>query len=46
VYRSMRVVYGQSRWLTLGKLLFLSFFYLLSGVLMLALTTAYSYLTV
>ena len=45
VYRSMRVVYGQGRWLTLGKLLVLSLFYLLSGVLMIALTTAYSYLT-
>jgi hypothetical protein len=38
VYRSMRVVYGQGRWLTLGKLVLLSFFYLVSGALMLALT--------
>ena len=45
VYRSMRVVYGQGRRLTFGKLLVLSLFYLLSGVLMIALTTAYSYLT-
>ena len=44
MYRSMRVVYGQGRWLTFGKLLVLSLFYLLSGVLMIALTTAYSYL--
>jgi Protein of unknown function (DUF3667) len=42
VYRSMRVVYGQGRWLTFGKLLPLSLFYLVSGVLMLALTIAYS----
>jgi hypothetical protein len=45
MYRSMRVVYGQGRWLTLAKLLVLSLFYFLSGVLMIALTTAYSYLT-
>jgi len=38
------VVYGQGRWLTFGKLLVLGLFYLLSGVLMIALTTAYSYL--
>ena len=42
VYRSMRVVYGQGRWLTSGKLVVLSFFYLVSGALMLALTIAYS----
>jgi hypothetical protein len=42
VYRSMRVVYGQGRWLTFGKLVALSFFYLVSGVLMIALTVAYS----
>jgi len=42
VYRSMRVVYRQSRWLTFGKLVALSFFYLVSGVLMIALTVAYS----
>jgi len=46
MYRSMRVVYGQGRWLTLAKLLVLSLFYLLCGTLMLAVTTAYSYLTV
>src|SRR6266403_2537562 len=45
MYRSMRVVYGQGRRLTFGKLLVLSLSYLLSGVLMIALTTAYSYLT-
>jgi len=32
-YRSMRVVYGQGRVLTLGKLAVLSFFYLVSGSL-------------
>ena len=42
VYRSMRVVYGQSRGLTLGKLVLLSFFYLASGSLMLALVSVYS----
>ncbi len=42
VYRSMRVAYGQGRWLTFGKLVALSFFYLISGVLMIALTIAYS----
>ena len=42
VYRSMRVVYGQGRWLTFGKLVPLSFFYLVSGTLMVALTVAYS----
>ena len=42
VYRSLRVVYGQGRWLTFGKLVALSFFYLISGALMLALTIAYS----
>jgi hypothetical protein len=42
VYRSMRVVYGQGRWLTFGKLVALSFFYLVSSALMLALTIAYS----
>jgi hypothetical protein len=42
VYRSMRVVYGQGRWLTFAKLVALGFFYLVSGTLMLALTVAYS----
>jgi hypothetical protein len=41
-YRSMRVVYGQGRGLTLGKLLVLSFFYLVGGSLMFALTAVFS----
>jgi uncharacterized protein DUF3667 len=45
MFRSMRVTYGQSRWLTAVKLMVLSFFYLVSGSLMLALTTVYSALT-
>jgi hypothetical protein len=44
-YRSMRVVYGQGRSLTLGKLALLSFFYLVSGTLMLALVSVYSVFT-
>jgi Protein of unknown function (DUF3667) len=44
-YRSLRVAYGQGRLLTMGKLALLSFFYLASGALMLALTTVYSALT-
>ena len=44
-YRSMRVVYGQGRWLTLSKLVVLSFFYLVSGMLMLVLTSVYSAFT-
>jgi hypothetical protein len=44
-YRSMRVVYGQSRRLTIGKLVVLSFFYLVSGGLMLALVSLYSIFT-
>ena len=44
-YRSMRVVYGQGRVLTLGKLALLSFFYLVSGSLMLALVSVYSVFT-
>jgi hypothetical protein len=39
------VVYGQSRALTLGKLVLLSFFYLVSGVLMIGLVSVYSVLT-
>ena len=42
MYRSMRVVYRQGRWLTLGKLVLLSFFYLVSGALMIGLTAAVS----
>jgi hypothetical protein len=45
MYRSMRVVYGQARWLTIAKLVLLSFFYLVSGAVMLALTSVYSALT-
>lgn len=45
MYRSMRVVYGQGRALTLGKLAGLSFFYLVSGGIMLVLTVVYSVLT-
>jgi hypothetical protein len=41
-YRSMRVVYGQGRAVTLGKLVLLSFFYLVSGVLMIGLVSLYS----
>ena len=44
-YRSMRVVYGQGRAVTLGKLVLLSLFYLVSGVLMLALVSLYSVFT-
>jgi hypothetical protein len=45
VYQSMRVVYGQGRWLTIAKLVVLCFFYLVSGALMIAVTTVYSVLT-
>jgi len=45
VFRSMRVVYGQSRGLTLAKLVPLSFFYLVSGALMMTLTFMYSAFT-
>jgi hypothetical protein len=44
-YRSMRVVYRQGRLLTLGKLALLSFFYLVSGSLMLGLVSVYSVFT-
>jgi Protein of unknown function (DUF3667) len=44
-YRSMRVVYGQSSWLTAGKLALLSLFYLVSGGIMLLLTFVSSALT-
>jgi hypothetical protein len=44
-YRSMRVVYGQGRAVTLGKLVLLSFFYLVSGVLMMGLVGLYTVLT-
>jgi hypothetical protein len=45
MFRSMRVVYGQTRALTFAKLVAVSFFYLVSGGLMLALTVVYSVLT-
>jgi len=45
LYRSMRVVYRQNAWLTAAKLLLLSVFYLVSAVLMLALTSVYSAVT-
>ncbi len=45
LFRSMRVVYRQGRALTLVKLALLSLFYLVSGGVMLALTVAYSVLT-
>lgn len=45
LYRSMRVVYAQGRWLTAGKLVMLSLFYLVSGTALLVLTSIYSALT-
>jgi Protein of unknown function (DUF3667) len=45
LFRSMRVVYGQGRVLTFAKFLGLTFFYLVSGALMLGITTIYSVLT-
>jgi hypothetical protein len=44
-YRSMREVYGQGRLLTLSKLAVLSFFYMVSGSLMLMLVSVYSVFT-
>jgi hypothetical protein len=45
MYRSMRVVYGQGRMLTISKLALLAFFYLVFASLMLAATSIYSVLT-
>ena len=45
VYRSVRVVYGQGRWLTFAKLTALSFAYFAFGMLMFLLNMAYSALT-
>ncbi len=45
MFRSMRVVYNQGRALTVSKLVLLSFFYFLFAVLMLALTSVYSAIT-
>jgi hypothetical protein len=44
-YRALHVVYRQGRGVTLGKLVVLSFFYLVSGSLMLALVSVYSVFT-
>ncbi len=44
-YRSMRVVYGQGRVLTISKLMLLGFFYLVFASLTLAVTSIYSVLT-
>ena len=44
-YRSMRVTYGQGRWLTLGKFAVLAFFYFVFGLLMFLLNFVYSALT-
>jgi len=44
-YRAMRRVYGQSVWLTLSKLAALGVAYLFLGVLMLAATFSFSFLT-
>jgi hypothetical protein len=43
-YLAMRRVYGQGRWLTLGKLTALGVTYVFLGVMMLAATFAYSFL--
>jgi hypothetical protein len=45
MYRSMRVVYGQGRALTLSKLAVLSFFYFCFATLMVAITTLFSALS-
>ena len=44
MYRSMRVVYGQGRALTVSKLMLLAFFYLVFASLLLAATSIYSVL--
>ena len=44
MYRSMRVVYGQGRALTVSKLALLAFFYLVFASLLLAATSIYSVL--
>jgi hypothetical protein len=44
-YRSMRVTYGQGRWLTVGKFAVLAFFYFVFGLLMFLLNFVYSALT-
>ena len=45
VYRSVRVMYGQGRWLALGKLMLLSWVYMVSGLVLALLTMGYSALT-
>jgi hypothetical protein len=45
LYRSMRTVYGQGRWLTIGKFTALSFLYLVFGMVVSVVTFAYSALT-
>jgi hypothetical protein len=45
VFRSMRVMYGQSRLRTFGKLAIMSFVYLVAGSLMLAATALYAFVT-
>jgi hypothetical protein len=45
LYRSMRTVYGQGRWLTIGKFATLSFLYLVFGLVVFILNFAYSALT-
>src|SRR5215467_1218127 len=45
MYRSMRTVYGQGKGLTIAKLIALSFFYFVFGMLMFLLNFAYSALT-
>jgi hypothetical protein len=45
LYRSMRTVYGQGRWLTIGKFTALSFLYLVFGLAVFILNFAYSALT-
>ncbi|HET7757094.1 MAG TPA: DUF3667 domain-containing protein [Steroidobacteraceae bacterium] len=45
LYRSLRVAYGQGRALSAAKLLVLSFFYLVCGSMLVALTMVYSALT-
>jgi hypothetical protein len=45
LYRSMRTVYGQGRWLTIAKFTALSFLYLVFGLVVFMLNFAYSALT-
>jgi hypothetical protein len=44
IFRSMRVAYGQGRWLTGAKFVVLALSYMVFGVIMLALTSVYSVL--